>query len=106
VTKADQKRLDIIHRLPCMACVQIGANITPVEANHIVDKGYRRLSGGHQATIPLCEWHHRAAFRLGMTAKEMTNIFGPSLARSKRAFVKRFGNERELLANIDKVING
>lgn len=104
MTKADQKRLDIIHRLPCLACVQIGANITPVEAHHIVDKGYRRLSGGHQATIPLCEWHHRGAFRLGMTATEMTNIFGPSLARSKRAFISKFGTERDLLARTNAVI--
>lgn len=60
MTKADQKRLDIIHRLPCLACVQSGGGQpNRTEAHHIVDRGYRRLSGGHNSTIPLCSWHHR-----------------------------------------------
>lgn len=104
MTKADQKRLDIIHRLPCLACVQQGCNIGPTEAHHIVDKGYRKHSGGHQATIPLCEWHHRGEPRLGYMASYMTTMFGPSLARNKRAFISKYGTERALLARTNELI--
>jgi hypothetical protein len=104
MNKADKKRMDIIHRLPCVACVQEGCQISPTEAHHIVDKGYREHSGGHQATIPLCEWHHRGEPRLGWNATLMAEKFGPSMARSKRAFVLRYGTERELLAKVNDAI--
>ena len=106
MNKADTKRLDIIHRMPCMACVQEGCNILPVEAHHIVDMGYRKHSGGHQATIPLCEWHHRGNPRLGFSASHMAEMYGPSMARSKRKFVARYGTERQLLASVDSLIEG
>lgn len=106
MNKADTKRMDIIHRLPCVACVQEGCHISPSEAHHIVDKGYRKHSGGHQATIPLCEWHHRGEPRLGFSAALMADKFGPSMARAKRAFVARYGTERELLARVDRLLEG
>jgi hypothetical protein len=107
MTKADQKRLEIIHRLPCMACVQIGQLACGrVEAHHIVDKGYRKHSGGHQATIPLGAWHHRGEPLMGHTKRYMQSVYGPSLALQSKHFAITFGSQRELLANIDKVING
>jgi Recombination enhancement, RecA-dependent nuclease len=106
VTKADKKRMDIIHRLPCVACVQNGTDTgMRVEAHHIVDKGYRKHSGGHQATIPLCGWHHRAEPFIDCCA-EMEAFHGPSLALNKRAFTARYGTERALLERINAVING
>jgi len=107
VTKDDKKRLEIIHRLPCMACVQEGCEQpNRTEAHHLVDMGYRKHSGGHQATLPLCGWHHRAEPKIGYSKTEMGFVYGPSMETSKAFFVKTYGNERELLANIDKVING
>lgn len=104
-TKAQQVRLDRIHRLPCMCCVVEGvAQPFPTRAHHLVDKGYRKHSGGHDATLPLCDWHHQGFQREGWIKAEMTAKYGPSMALSKRRFVDRYGSERELLAMIDKVL--
>lgn len=105
-TKADQARLDAIHRLPCIACQIFGSVFCGrVEAHHIVDGGYRKHSGGHQATLPLGKWHHRGEpLTHALTVKEMTRLFGPSLAKSKREFIRRFGTERELLAKVNLAI--
>lgn len=106
-TKADQTRLDIIHRMPCIACQIFGRGLYcgRVEAHHIVDNGYRKHSGGHQSTLPLGKWHHRGEpLNTSWTVKEMTAMFGPSLAKSKRDFIRVFGTERELLEKIDGVL--
>ena len=50
-------RLEAIKSLPCVACQK--ENIQQplaTEVHHIVDKGYRSHSGGHDATIPLCSY--------------------------------------------------
>lgn len=105
--RADQKRLDAIHRLPCCACVQWGLNQpNRTEAHHIVSQSYRKHSGGDQATIPLCGHHHRGEPIMGASIKEMTRKYGPSLADNKRMFVATFGSERELLAGVDRLVEG
>ena len=85
-----------------MQCIVCGA--WPAEAHHIVDNGYRRLSGGHQATIPLCPWHHRGEPLADVTVRATKELLGPSLARHKREFVARFGTERELLEKVNDLI--
>jgi hypothetical protein len=101
MNKADAVRLDLIHRMPCIVCGR-----QPVEAHHIVDGGYRKHSGGHQSTIPLCVWHHRGDPPPEHSAKAMLAMHGPSLARSKRHFVQMFGTERELLASVNTILRG
>lgn len=111
-TKAQQTRLDAIHGLPCCACrleeefarkrgETPMAQPFPTEAHHLVDKGTRKLSGGHDATIPLEAWHHRGICIDYLTAREMTELYGPSLARNKKAFIAQYGSERELLEQTD-----
>jgi hypothetical protein len=77
------------------------AQPSKTEIHHIVDRGYRSHSGGHMSTLPLCSWHHRGELLYPQTSREMLMLYGPSLARSKRAFVAQFGSERTLLAVID-----
>lgn len=102
-TKAQQIRLDRIHAMQCPACEQEEIpQPSPTEAHHIVDKGTRALSGGHDATIPLCGWHHRAEPAEGVTMREMHQTYGPSLAAHKREFKATYGTERELLALTDE----
>ncbi len=106
-SKADRNRLYDIHRLPCVACVQTRRLMPggPVEAHHIVDKGYRRHSGGHRATIPLCQYHHRGVPpHMDLRPSECLELLGPSLALSKRAFLVRFGSERSLLERTDRML--
>ncbi len=105
-SKADLARYHILHSMPCIACLLDG-NATVcgrTEAHHLVDKGYRRLSGGNQATIPLGRWHHRGIPREGYTNQLAREIWGPSLASEKRAFIEQYGTERELLARVDAEI--
>lgn len=110
----DAERLAWIHDQPCICCemesdLQTIEKRRPIEirqpnrttAHHIVDNGYRRLSGGHQATLPLCAWHH-----LGQRLRTHDNVdmeakYGPSLALRKRAWNERYTGERYLLARVD-----
>lgn len=105
-SKRDIARYDALLGYGCVACKQNGDYRTP-EMHHIVDKGYRKHSGGNQATLPLCEWHHRGV-RFGTIISDafMTHAYGPSLAHSKSGFVMRFGSERELLEQVNQVICG
>jgi hypothetical protein len=104
-SKADQVRLDWVHEQPCIACTlnRFVSQVTGmrVEAHHLVDKGYRKHSGGHQATIPLCAWHHRGEPHIDFSIKEMGYRYGPSIAVSKRMFVAQYGTDRELLEKVN-----
>lgn len=100
---ADEERFRQLHKIGCIACRSMHYWIQP-EIHHLVDKGTREHSGGHTATIPLCVWHHRGYVPVGLSAEYLEEIYGPSMALNKRAFVERFGNERALLATTDLLI--
>jgi hypothetical protein len=104
-TKAEQSRLDAIHAMPCLAC-EIEAHMFPqpnrTEAHHLVDKGTRKHSGGHLATIPLCGWHHRGEPEGTLYRSEMKTLYGPSIALHKREFIAAYGTERALLAKTNE----
>ena len=104
-SKADQARLDWVHQQPCIACVlNEGRWLTTgmrVEAHHLVDGGYRKHSGGHQATLPLCLHHHRGVPLIGFTDKDMETAFGPSRELAHRRFIEVYGTDRELLAKVN-----
>lgn len=112
-TPAEQARLDALHAMPCIACqmeykwdCQMGrpgvSQPSKTEVHHIVDKGYRKHSGGHVATLPLCGWHHRAELLYPLTSSEMLFLHGPSLSDHKKKFVATYGSERELLEIVDR----
>lgn len=109
----DEDRLTAIHDLPCIACVKEGVRQpSRTEAHHLVDKGYRKHSGGHQATLPLCGWHHRADV-LGCqvlcnppTISNALMFYGPSLGGHKKRFIETYGSERALLAEVNAKIEG
>ena len=91
-------RLKQMSAKPCIACRLHGAaQPNRTEVHHIVDRGYRKHSGGHESTIPLCQWHHRGVCLDGYTGTQMTEKWGPSMALAKRDFVRTYGTERELL---------
>lgn len=96
-------RLTVIRRMPCICCVlQRCEQPLRTEAHHLVDKGNREASGGDEATIPLCQWHHRGELVYPLSSREMKMLYGPSLARSKREFKLVYGNERSLLLLTNK----
>ena len=90
-----------VHALPCMCCQIEGVDQpSRTEAHHIVDKGYRKHSGGDESRLPLCGWHHRGICEDGKTSSVMLFEYGPSLELNKKRFVATYGTERELLARI------
>jgi hypothetical protein len=112
LNKADAARLEWVHDQPCVACTMnltlrqgLRATGMRVEAHHLVDKGYRKHSGGHQATLPLCEWHHRGEQLPGLSGGDMICLYGPPLTR-KRWFQAKYGFERQLLAQVDLTHSG
>lgn len=114
-SKADQDRLDAIGNITCVCCDSMKVSLRPpIERHHLVDKGYRRLSGGHQATVSLCSWHHRAAPSWGWSLRQMYEHFGPSMKyqgppetvfENKGAFERCFGTQRELLEMTNKLLD-
>lgn len=100
----DQKRYDALRRIGCLPCVLDGqaCYCGPIEIHHIVDNGYRRLSGGNQATIPLGRFHHQGIPFMDRTVTWMRNMYGPSMALESKAFAKRYGSQRELLAIVNE----
>lgn len=106
MNREDESRIETIKRMPCIACMKNLNHkiIYPTEAHHIVDKGYRRLSGEHQATLPLCRWHHRGIALDGVGNAETERQCGPSMFHTKKAFVKKYGTERELLAEVNGIL--
>lgn len=103
-TKAESARLAAVKRLPCIACVRYGtspqAGIT--EAHHLL-LGGRRI--GHQATVSLCEWHHRAVPIYGCTSAKMTELWGPSLANGSKPFHAAFGSDQDLLDETNRLLS-
>lgn len=105
-SKADQRRYDKLHEIGCIAC-RIAKNPTPcgvLEIHHLVDNGYRALSGGNQATLPLARWHHRGVPLDDTTNKSMREIYGPSMFHESKRFRATYGSQRELLAMVNALI--
>lgn len=101
-TKAQQARFDALREIGCICCWNyLGIKRNP-EIHHIVDKGYRKHSGGHDATLPLCAWHHRGEY--GDATIHAVQTYGPSLALNKREFIRVFGTERQLLETVNAMI--
>lgn len=102
MNQEDEDRLKRIRSMQCICCVAEDiAQPFRTEAHHLTDKGYRKHSGGHQATIPLCRYHHRGLCLDGKTTSEMLFEFGPSLALHKKRFIETYGTERELLERVN-----
>lgn len=91
--------------MPCLCCVSEGVSQPfPTEVDHLVDNGYRKHSGGHDATIPLCLWHHRGMCLDGWSAEQMKAHYGPSFYLQGRLAATWYGNKRHLLARVNAVL--
>lgn len=100
----DLKRYDALREMGCVACRQMVPVHVCAEIHHLVDKGYRKHSGGNQATIPLCPWHHRGVTMAERDERYMRALFGPSMRLESREFAKVYGTQRELLARVNEML--
>ncbi len=99
----DIERFAALYALGCVVSrlIDVG-RWEPAEIHHLVE-GRKRL--GHQFTIPLSPWFHRGIpSSFDVRPSQATKALGPSLALNKRAFVDRFGRERQLLELTNELI--
>lgn len=89
---ADRARFEAFKQIGCIACWKDGVKGEPHEVHHV-------RQDDNQQTLPLCSWHHR-----GDVTKYGDVFKGPSMAVDKRAFVKRYGTEHELLLYINELV--
>jgi len=94
MTKAEKQHLQRVADLGCIACYLSGTPGTPCEVHHIragVGMGKR---SSHFRAIGLCPAHHRGTHHPAV----------PSIHLSKLAFIERYGTERELLAQVRRLL--
>lgn len=103
-TAAQLLRWAKLRELGCIACRLDGirADGDAVEIHHMLS-GNRRI--GHDATIPLCAWHHQGvAFDETPSYWFLENV-GPSYHKHRRAFRQRYGSDREILDTVNGLIS-
>lgn len=106
-TKAERERFAALRELGCICCRMRGLRHWPVEIHHLLSGNRRR---GHKFTIPLCDFHHRGQWSLvakrhqAAQAKDMRELFGPSLAHGSKPFRAAFGSDDELLARVNELL--
>lgn len=92
-TKEHQRRFQLMQHFGCVACYMEGRSGSPGDVHHLLSGG-RRI--GHDATVCLCEWHHRGVPKAG--GEELAaSILGPSLAKEPRKFRHHYGHDAVLL---------
>ena len=104
-TKSDGDRIRKFERLGCIACRKDGRpEKVGYDVHHITDNG-RRL--GHLYTIPLCPWHHRGYVECKPEYVTDDDIHRdvPSLAKSKRDFVAKYGSEMDLWVEVNELLD-
>ena len=103
--KADELRLQILGHLGCLPCNIDGWPGEPPTVQHVTEGGVR-LKDQHQMTYPSCPWHHLGNTPDGVRGgiSDCEDKLGPSFARNKRAFQKRYGSERQLVQMTDAMV--
>ncbi len=103
--KADKLRLWAITEIGCVPCMIDHWDGTPTTIQHVTEGG-RRIEDQHQMTYGACAWHHLGVKPLGFvgTMHRVEKLYGPSFARSKRAYLRHYGMERELIQVQDALI--
>ena len=83
--KAEKEHLTRVAEMGCYVCSR------PAEIHHIRHQTGLAMRSSHYETIPLCPEHHR---------------FGKvSVHLGKKEFVKRYGTEQQILAEIRRRLN-
>lgn len=101
-TAAQLTRFRKLRELGCIACRLDGNPSEDAPEIHHLLAGTKRI--GHDATIPLCYWHHQGLpFDDVPTAWLLANV-GPSYHKHRRAFRQRYGSDREILETVNGMI--
>ena len=107
-TAEQKRRWDRIAHAGCVCCLTIGRKVAP-EIHHLTVGGkHGALRLGHDFTIGLCPWHHRGRRDSdcdGVWTDDLMEFeYGPSLAKTPRAFRNWFGPDDALLKMQNELI--
>lgn len=102
-TKAEAARFAKLKALGCIACRLNGdfSETAEPEIHHFLS-GNRRI--GHEATVPLCTFHHRGIAYDGVPEAWFLANVGPSWHLHRREFRARYGTDWELLQTVNELI--
>lgn len=109
IKRADEIRFKVIQEyVGCLCCAiekhPMGLeDIALTTIEHVTDRG-RRLPDEHQATIGLCPWHHQGHPWSGIDQDSMAVILGPSLANGRKPFEERYGDEVDVLLELQNEV--
>ena len=89
-TKAESKHMDNVASLGCVICLNLGYGYSPATIHHCGT----HMGGGrtHQRVLPLCPEHHQG--REGIDGKAM----------GKRQWEMKYGTERDLLSQVELLL--
>ncbi len=87
--KEEKFHLSLVASFGCIACEILGFIGTPAEIHHIRDGYGQSQRASHFEVLPLCAHHHR------------TGGFGEAFHAGPKEWQNKFGNERELLNDIN-----
>lgn len=97
-TPEQEKRWDAMRAGGCIVARMMATGWAAGEIHHLTvggKHGAPRL--GHDLTICLSPWSHRGIPLPGYSVETMEQKFGPSYARTPRAFRREFGGDQRLL---------
>ena len=86
-TKAQQIRQDAIREIGCIVAVMRGLGFVGCELHHLTvggKHGSKRMGQDH--VVGLNPWSHRGVPFNGMSVEQCEDLFGPSYAKTPRAF--------------------
>jgi hypothetical protein len=90
-TKKEKIHMHKVVSLGCIVCNNNGFPDSPAELHHI-SNGAMGMKASHYEVIPLCHAHHR------------TGGFGIAIHAGIRVWQEYFGDEEELLAQVNEEI--
>lgn len=93
-TEAQQWRFVLMKEIGCVPCWMRGFQNVEPEIHHLLSGGIRR---GHDETVALCQWHHKAWPIANRSHAWCRRHLGPSLLESPEQFRFEFGSDDDLL---------
>jgi hypothetical protein len=93
-TAAERAFMDQAGKVPCLACTKDGRENRHVSLHHVDG---RTKPGAHFLVLPLCAPHHQP--------DDTDPLERVALHGSKKVFGQMYGTERELLAELYRMLN-
>lgn len=93
MTKEEKRHLAKVAALGCIVCRNEGFGRTAAEIHHVRNGQGMSQRASNFEVIPLCHAHHRTGGR------------GIAFHAGKQAFESKYGTERELLAQVNQLLN-